>query len=157
MVLFPILLVGVSFLIYKYFKKIPLILLPLLIFISLQFLPLPRSPYHSYGPPNQSERFEPYAVGVGYPLAYLKLYLGAGCIDSILQDDGACGSQRDLNPFNRLSQREFSDGEGKDSIKNGDIVFLPEQMISRPIIPVGLLFYSYIVFFLILFIKNKIK
>ncbi len=74
--LFPFLISILPFFIKRYFKKIKFILLPLVIFLTLQIVPLPRSATTSTPQAlDQVGKEEPFAIGVGYPLSFAKLFI----------------------------------------------------------------------------------
>lgn len=75
--LFPFFISILPFFIKRYFKNIKFILLPLFIFLFLQLIPLPRSPFSaiSTGYSKPEGIHEPFAIGIGYPISFAKLFL----------------------------------------------------------------------------------
>ena len=75
--LLPFLISILPFFIRRYFKKMKFFLLPLYIFLILQLIPLPRSPFTAmssdYNKPTGIQ--ESFAIGIGYPISYAKLFL----------------------------------------------------------------------------------
>lgn len=137
----------------KYLKKINILLLPLLVFLALQIIPLPRSPYKTVGGElSATPRDEPYAVGIGFPFAYIKYFLGDGCLTHNLHN-GRCAIYPEPNtqPYTRLVQSSQGVGKTPDEIHSGDIIFLPESW--GRIMP-GYLIDGYIIFLIVLGIKK---
>jgi len=75
--LFPFFISIFPFFLKRYTKKIKFFLLPLVIFIVLQIIPLPRSPFsassYEYNKPSAIQ--ESFAIGLGYPISYAKIFL----------------------------------------------------------------------------------
>jgi len=151
-VLFPILIIAGSFILGFKLKlgSKSVFLLPIIIFLILQLIPLPRTPFKGFDGSNLS-RNEPYAIGVGYPYSIVKVFLGDGCLVS---NEKLCVNELgDAQQYLKIVGNTSSP-----IIHKGDIVLLPEGMITRFAgIWIGLLFYTYLLLFFFFFIVSKIK
>lgn len=98
------------------FKSLPNLLLPLVAFMILQLIPLPRSPLE-YG--TFHELTEPWAVGIGFPFSTVKLYLGDGCLSGTMP----CTDKHGFSYGYRLFHNGLISQIGTDfDIKAGDII-----------------------------------
>lgn len=146
---------------YKYINKIPLLILPFVVFFVLQIIPLPRSqlifedPQDMVGMP---ANYEPWAVGIGYPYSIFKLFLNEGCLNGWLESGNCLEADETNNPYIKLIQWKTQDANSvKGKIHAGDVVFLPKGMILKPENWIGTALYSYLIFLLVYFIKKKLK
>jgi len=153
-IIFPFLFVILPFVLKKYFKKVNILLIALLVFLILQTIPLPRSPYHTIGGElSPSPRNEPFAIGMGFPFSLVKLFLGNGCLT---QSSSTCSgtSYTMSQSYARLTPSQQKTGEAPGIIHPGDIVFLPDSW--KGLVGLGFLIDGYILFLITLGIKRLI-
>lgn len=140
---FPFLVILLPFVLKKYFKKVNILLLSLIVLFILQIIPLPRSPYSSRGGPyTDSPKNEPFAIGIGYPFALVKLFLGDGCLTNYPDCRGT--STLPGQPFTKLTPSRRN--ESPRIVHAGDIVVLPSSW--QKLITPGFLVDGYILFLL---------
>ena len=162
----PFVLIIVPFIFSQRLKKIPFYIFPILVFILLQLIPLPRSTFYTTGGSlNASPRWEPQAIGMGYPFAIVKYFLGDGCLESkgydytqarSFIDPGTpinikCKDPSSGNHYTRITPTQLLFDEQYDTIHSGDVVLLSDGILYS----YGLLVDTYIIFFIIGKIKRK--
>ena len=107
-----------SIILKKYiFKSLSILAMPIIAFLILQFIPLPRSAVPHYTGSMLTSDSEPFAIGVGYPFAIGKFYLGEGCVSG---EYPKCSSGFYMTDTVRLNRNEPTDS----TIKYGDILLL---------------------------------